>query len=545
MTPSTVLRTFSRAAVVLACINVAVISVLGGYDLGMAGLVAHSLFKPLQYLNGAVLLAMLAARKGAAPVSRKAPLSRKAPFASEAWFALALLLLTFAIYWPSLPLNFEHREWTHIWVSEQYTSLRGLASLLATPQPDGFYRPLGFLSLWVDHLLFGQHFAGYHLQSLMLHALNAFLAYRCFRALGFSEWCSQWAALLFCAAAVCFEPLVWPAARFDLLAVAFLLSALLAAIEYMSGRASKRALAVLALCFAASLASKETAFALPVFAGVIWLARDFKLRNTRRLVHVELAAAALIAASLAVRISIYGGLGGYGWNEGTSPHFAVTLKTAASLLTRAFATPQFTINSAAGLPVWMRVAVILFAAGAAISAWSVRGQSRSRQLGVLGLIVASALVVNIIGWIGPSAAGSRYLYLPAIWMFLFLASAVEHSRASTVALSLLLAANCAGALTPYSCAQSDTGAGGRVRRNHPQRRARLAGVRGTGDWARAQGARERLDLRRRGDHRAGTAQPAWHTHHGAPAPARGHPARRGHALLGQGQSSAAPLAARV
>ncbi len=435
-----VLVIITQLAVILAGVNVAIICIAGGYDSGVTGIVAHSLFKPLQYVNGAVIVSILVARK------RPSTIKQRVLFGSGAWFLSAALLLASAIYWLSFPLNFACVDWTHRHISAGITDLHKLLSLFATPQADGFYRPLGFVSLWIDYRLFGPHFAPYHLQSLLLHAFNAFLAYRCYRALGFSEWCSQWAALLFCAAAVCFETVIWPAARFDLLATAFMMTSLLIAVVYMrAGRAP--ALVAFTAAYAAALLSKETAFALPVMLVIAWFTRDFMLSCTKRLVHLEAIAAGLVAVSFLVRVAVYGNVGGYNWNGGESPHFALSFKTLTSLLTRAFATSQLTINAAAALPFWMRAAVIGFAAGAVLICFGGRTQSRARQVAVLGFVCAAALpVVNILGWIGPTAGNSRYLYLPAMWIFLFLTSSVEGSRVGTAALSLILIANAAGAL---------------------------------------------------------------------------------------------------
>ena len=93
--------------------------------------------------------------------------------------------------------------------------------LFSRPQADGFYRPLTFVSLWLDYRLFGTAFTWYHAQSLVLHIVNSLLAARLAGSLGFGRTASLWTGLLYAAAAVNFEPVMWPAARFDLLATSY------------------------------------------------------------------------------------------------------------------------------------------------------------------------------------------------------------------------------------------------------------------------------------------------------------------------------------
>ena len=60
-----------------------------------------------------------------------------------------------------------------------------------------WYRPWGFVSLWLDHALFHDHVWAYHLQNLLLHFGNAFLATLLARRLGLTQFAARWAGVLF------------------------------------------------------------------------------------------------------------------------------------------------------------------------------------------------------------------------------------------------------------------------------------------------------------------------------------------------------------
>ncbi len=430
-----ILRRVMVAAVALTCANVLVLLVAGTYDLGIRGFVAHGLFKPLLWLNGAVFMTVLLRPAGGKTAG--AP----PPFPSAVWFAAAVLALVTATYFWLLPVDFSHHDWTHRHISAGLTSFDRLAELFTTPQPDGFFRPLGFLSLWLDYSIFGEQYWAYHLQSLILHALNVLLAYRLFKSLGFIDWCSQWAALLFSVAAVCVEPLIWPAARFDLLCAAFILAALLLALRYLRGQ---RGLALFAAAYCLALMSKETAYAVPVI--LMLLLPMLKPDGRRRVAPLAAVAAAVTLAAIAGRLALFGNFGGYGWDAAVPPP-ALGVKMPFYIVTRALFIPPLAVNTAADVPLWAKAGLLALVAAGVLATGFARAQSRARQTVLLGCAVASALpAAAVLGWVGPSAAGSRNLYLPALWIFLFIAQTAQDSPRSTWIVMLVMFANVAGSL---------------------------------------------------------------------------------------------------
>jgi tetratricopeptide (TPR) repeat protein len=135
----------------------------------------------------------------------------------------------------------------------------------------GLYQPLSWLSLALDHALWGMNPMGYHLTSLILHALNAALFYLLGkRLLGLAikeadqtalPLAAALAALLFALHPLRVESVAWATERRDVLSGFFFLGALLCYIE-------GRKIPSLAL-FAASLLSKGIGVTFPLVLVII------------------------------------------------------------------------------------------------------------------------------------------------------------------------------------------------------------------------------------------------------------------------------------
>ncbi len=314
------------------------------------------------------------------------------PGFSRYWIALAVLV----VYLPALSVNFQHYDWTHRHISAGLNSLAAFGRLFTTPQADGMYRPLTFISLWADYRLFGDALWGYHLQSIALHALNTALVGVLAAALGMPRPAARLAALMFAVESVHFEAVLWPAARFDLLATTF---ALLSVIFFLRGSA-----ALTVLSFAAAVLNKETAYSLVLILPV--------LRPRRKALLGAVLACA--AALLAVRWWLYGGIGGYG-----AEHAAVSAKSFYLLAVNTLALSIFGINATVPGSVWAGVIVAAFLAVALFIAAVCAGDRGRRKWTLLVLAVLSALpALNVIGWIQPSMLHSRHLYWPSVWMTL-------------------------------------------------------------------------------------------------------------------------------
>ena len=431
------------------CANLVVLLVAGSYDLHIGPLhfVAHELFKPFLLAGAAFWIAAFV--RGFIP-----ELSAANTFPS--WltpittFAIVLALYA-AVYIPTARLNFSDPGWTLSDESVHIHSLPGALRLFTSPQSDGFYRPLTLLSLWADYRLFDSALWGYHLQNLLLHALNAILVYCLAREFRFERNSAFWAAAWFALAAVNFEPILWPAARFDLLATPFVLASVIWFLRYLRDPGGAPVnLFISAAAYVLALMNKETGYCVPLLLATIVLTRKAWLLDPLprpKLLRAGFVFAGITVAMLAVRIAIYKGLGGYppAINGGVSPHFAFTFKTITGIITRVIPIPLFGINTSIALEPATACFVVLYAA---VIAWVVvQGASlEKRERVLICFALLSALpALNLVGWVGESMRHSRYLYLPGLWMIMAAAVVISRRPLGNLALTLLVAANLAGA----------------------------------------------------------------------------------------------------
>jgi hypothetical protein len=164
-----------------------------------------------------------------------------------------------------------------------------------------YYRPLGFISHAFDWSIAGADPAQFHRTSLLLHVVNALLVLALGWRLAPGTLAGPAAALLFALHAAHHEAVIWISARFDLLATAFSLTALLLMVR---GRAIAAASA-----FLLALLSKESAVALPL-AAAAWAV--FGLRKDRRTAAISLAPWLAALAAYAMLRALGGGVSAVG-----------------------------------------------------------------------------------------------------------------------------------------------------------------------------------------------------------------------------------------
>jgi hypothetical protein len=196
-------------------------------------------------------------------------ITRAGPAAAAAG---AMTLLAVAILLAYLPavvagLGFVSDDFMILQRLRVAEGLRGAVTFFGQSYYD-YYRPIGFVSFAADWTLWGDWPAGYHATSILLHLLNVFLVFLLARRLLNVE-AAVVAAALFGLHVVNQEAVFWAAARFDLLATAGALGALL----LLGSRLAWRHAAA-ALVYLAALLSKESVVALPVAAGAyLWVIR--------------------------------------------------------------------------------------------------------------------------------------------------------------------------------------------------------------------------------------------------------------------------------
>jgi len=209
------------AAFSLASANFVLLAIVGHYDfrLGPIHLVATYLFKPLLFLNAAFLMGF--ALKNGICQLEEAP-GASTYFRSRFLFWILAAAVIAVVYGISFRINLDYPDWTH----RNITTHISPRNFFVRRQYDGFYRPLTFVSLLLDNQVFGAALWGYHVQNLLIHLVNGFLVSRLAYRLGLEQSRAAWAGIAFLVVPASFEAVIWPGARFDLMAGAFTFFAL-------------------------------------------------------------------------------------------------------------------------------------------------------------------------------------------------------------------------------------------------------------------------------------------------------------------------------
>ncbi|MGD0896213.1 MAG: tetratricopeptide repeat protein [Thermoguttaceae bacterium] len=126
-----------------------------------------------------------------------------------------------------------------------------------------YWHPLTWLSLMLDHRLFGASAAGYHLMNLGLHAADTVLLFLVLSAMTRAAWPSALAAALFAVHPLHVEAVAWVTSRKDVLSTLFGLAAIAAYVAY-ARRPGWTRYAIVVLCFALGLLAKPMLVTWPI-----------------------------------------------------------------------------------------------------------------------------------------------------------------------------------------------------------------------------------------------------------------------------------------
>lgn len=340
--------------------------------------------------------------------------------ASARGFLAPLLsaLLALAALYPALHVGFLSDDFILIQQARHFTP-----SIFSTPGGDGFFRPLGYLSLDLTALRATADPRLWHLAALVLHAANAALVAAFAARLNASTWIACLAGSLFALHGTHLEAAVWIAGRFDLLAVLFTLATLL-----FFTRNTPAALA----CTLAALWSKESAYVLPALLTLLaW--------HERKPLRATLPYWALTAVAFLYRAILLGGIGGYTNPSGESAFFSLKVATTAKVVfVRLWTSLYFPLN-------WSQdpslLAAFLATAYIATLLWmSLRSHRHpSFRMALAGLAISILPPLHLLGG-AADLSGGRLLYLPSIFFCLllaFAASGLEWRRAIAVSVVLL------------------------------------------------------------------------------------------------------------
>ncbi len=326
-------------------------------------------------------------------------------------------LLAFAALYPALQVGYLSDDFILINQAKQFNP-----AIFTTPGGDGFFRPLGYLSLDLN-ALFATTPLLWHLPSLLIHATNAALVAALAARLGATTLIAFLAGSLFALHGTHLEAAVWIAGRFDLLAALFSLATLL-----LFQRNTVAAL----LCTLAAVWSKESAYVLPALITLLALHERKSLRTT-------IPYWAITAAAFLYRAFLLGGIGGYATESGESAFFSLKLATTAkAVFVRLWTSLFFPLN-------WSRdpslLTAFLATAYIAVLLWlALRARpSPAFRLSLAALAVSILPPLHLLGG-AADLSGGRLLYLPSIFFCLMLASTVSGLDRRATAIAAILVA---------------------------------------------------------------------------------------------------------
>jgi len=282
-----------------------------------------------------------------------------------------------------------------------------------------FYRPLGFLSLFLDYRLWHNWAAGYHLTNLLLHLLCVAGLYFLCKQLGLRNESCTVAALVFAVLPVNVQAVTWIACRFDQMATTLGVWSVAFAARFRRTR-QLTCYCVALLCMVLAIMSKESAYVIPVSLLALELIPVKEPTSRRSLAQrfgPLLGYAAFVLALLLHRFRTFGGLGGYRIFDGKVIAKSDPLVSVAGIFLRApggtlfgynwFQPHNWTLALAAGATAAVFLTLCLLAE---ISVFS----SRIVWFSLLWVFVAAVPVHFYLWDPDPGLTYSRALYLGSI-----------------------------------------------------------------------------------------------------------------------------------
>jgi protein O-mannosyl-transferase len=212
------------------------------------------------------------------------PTFRAEPVSAARWLLAAAAIAAAAILVNLPTLRFQFVSWDDSWYVTQNPWIRGWSASnlrhIFTQSYFVSYMPLQLVSYMLDYSLWGLKPFGYHLQQIVLHAVDSVLAFELVRRLFGRYWLAAIAGLFFALHPAHVESVAWVSARKDVLSAAFLIPAVL---FYLSARGERslRMKPYLAsvLLFTLAILSKVNVVVMPLFLALVDLAT---LRLPRR-----------------------------------------------------------------------------------------------------------------------------------------------------------------------------------------------------------------------------------------------------------------------
>ena len=175
----------------------------------------------------------------------------------------------------------------HVYVIEKAEVLAGLSAASIrwafTTTDAGFWHPLTWISLMIDHEVWGLHPGGYHLTNVLLHLVATLLLFVALHRLTGALWKSGFVAALFALHPLHVESVAWIAQRKDVLSGLFWMLSLFLYARYVEKPVLGRYGLVL-LSFSLGLMAKPMVVTLPIMLILldVWPCRRLSGQSWRR-----------------------------------------------------------------------------------------------------------------------------------------------------------------------------------------------------------------------------------------------------------------------
>ena len=350
---------------------------------------------------------------------------------------VCLAAVAFAVFAHTLAFDFVYDDASQVVGNPWIWNVRYLPNLLTKAvwsfkgdQPSNYYRPVQMLLYFLVARVGGKHPLGFHLASVLVHALATAAAYLLLRRVT-EEDRAACAALLFAVHPAHVESVAWIAGSTDLNCGLLIFVAL--AVWWRVPRASGRRRAALwGLLFFLALGAKETAIVLPALALALPRSapdeptgparRPSRWREAALIVAIS---AAVLAVYLGVRLRALGGLSPLVRHADLSP--PQLLANGLALVPRHLLVvfwpfrllPDRVFEPVSGLlDPWAIAGALLLAGGAALAV-RLRRTLPAIPFGV-ALLLLPLLPVLQVQYVGSNAQADRYLYIPSLGACLLL-----------------------------------------------------------------------------------------------------------------------------
>jgi tetratricopeptide (TPR) repeat protein len=289
-----------------------------------------------------------------------------------------------------------------------------------------FWHPLTWLSLMLDHQLFGLNAGGYHLTNLVFHILSTLLLFWLFNRMTGALWRSTFVAAFFALHPLHVESVAWIAERKDVLSAFFWMLTLCLYVYYTENQNVKRYLLVV-FSFVCGLMSKSMVVTLPVIMILLdyWPLKRFEVKKENLFLwQLKEKMPFFVLSAIFSVITFYAQYK----PAGRDLQFSLTLRLANALVSfTAYLEKTFLpVNLAAFYPFPDKIpALKIIAAGLLMLIISFAVIKTAKRLPYLfaGWAWYAITILPVIGImpIGDFAMADRYHYIPSIGIAVMLA----------------------------------------------------------------------------------------------------------------------------